>query len=68
MDNDTVFVGVTSCCEPLEYSIPGHCECTFSQQLQETSEYSKTEEDGFLYGLLVRITLFGSRLWWIDVL
>jgi len=44
----------------LEYSVPGDCECTVCQQLQETLEYSTTEEDGFLYGLLVRITLLAA--------
>jgi len=29
-------------------------------QLRGTFEYSKTEEDGFLYGLLVRITLLAA--------
>jgi len=57
-------------CEPLEYSVPGDCECTLCQQLQETFEYSTTEEDGFLYKLLVRITLLAADsdvcLEWID--
>jgi len=48
------------------------CECTFSQQLQETFEYSKTEEDGFLNGLLVRITLlaadYDGLMYWSDAL
>ena len=41
-------------------TFPRDCECTVSQQLQETFEYPTIEEDGFLHGLLVRITLLAA--------
>jgi len=53
------------------FRFPRDCECTVSQQLQETFEYCTTKGDGFLHGLLVRtawlltlICMFG----WIDLM
>ena len=65
-----------SCYQPLEQLVTSNGRCNVSECVQETFGRSATEEDGFLYGLVVRKTLLAAcsfydtarwLYWWLQL-